>query len=71
MDIEIQIRNLVLKYIKNPNSIILAVTAANTDMATSEAIKIAKEVDPDGKIILRLYPILYWKNSVLHLILEL
>ena len=48
-DIEIQIRDLVTKYIKNPNSIILAVTAANTDFATSEAIKLAREVDPDGK----------------------
>lgn len=48
-DIEIQIRELVIKYIKNPNSIILAVTAANTDFATSEAIKLAREVDPDGK----------------------
>uniref|UniRef100_A0A6G1S368 Dynamin-1-like protein n=2 Tax=Aceria tosichella TaxID=561515 RepID=A0A6G1S368_9ACAR len=48
-DIEIQIRELVTKYIRNPNSIILAVTAANTDFATSEAIKLAREVDPDGK----------------------
>ncbi|CAH2092111.1 unnamed protein product [Euphydryas editha] len=48
-DIESQIRNLIIKYIANPNSIILAVTAANTDMATSEAIKMAKEVDPDGR----------------------
>ncbi|XP_069355209.1 dynamin-1-like protein isoform X12 [Maniola hyperantus] len=48
-DIENQIRNLIIKYIANPNSIILAVTAANTDMATSEAIKMAKEVDPDGR----------------------
>lgn len=48
-DIELQIRELVIKYIKNPNSIILAVTAANTDFATSEAIKLAREVDPDGK----------------------
>lgn len=48
-DIEIQIRELVSKYIKNPNSIILAVTAANTDFATSEAIKLAREVDPEGK----------------------
>ncbi|XP_060800838.1 dynamin-1-like protein isoform X6 [Amyelois transitella] len=48
-DIENQIRNLIIKYISNPNSIILAVTAANTDMATSEAIKMAKEVDPDGR----------------------
>ncbi|KAM4572711.1 dynamin-1-like protein isoform 2-T2 [Odontesthes bonariensis] len=48
-DIEIQIRELILKYISNPNSIILAVTAANTDMATSEALKTAREVDPDGR----------------------
>ncbi|KAL0839666.1 hypothetical protein ABMA28_016327 [Loxostege sticticalis] len=48
-DIENQIRNLIIKYIANPNSIILAVTAANTDMATSEAIKMSKEVDPDGR----------------------
>ncbi|KAM3926158.1 dynamin-1-like protein isoform 4-T4 [Leptodactylus fuscus] len=48
-DIEIQIRELILRYISNPNSIILAVTAANTDMATSEALKIARESDPDGR----------------------
>ncbi|XP_077399793.1 dynamin-1-like protein isoform X2 [Vanacampus margaritifer] len=48
-DIEIQIRDLILKHISNPNSIILAVTAANTDMATSEALKVAREVDPDGR----------------------
>ena len=47
-DIEIQIREMILHYISNPNSIILAVTAANTDMATSDALKLAKEVDPDG-----------------------
>lgn len=48
-DIESQIKDLVIKYIENPNSIILAVTAANTDMATSEALKLAKDVDPDGR----------------------
>ncbi|XP_031342838.1 dynamin-1-like protein isoform X2 [Photinus pyralis] len=48
-DIEQQIRELVLKYIANPNSIILAVVTANTDMATSESLKIAKDVDPDGR----------------------
>ncbi|XP_028439988.1 dynamin-1-like protein isoform X4 [Perca flavescens] len=48
-DIELQIRELIFKYIFNPNSIILAVTAANTDMATSEALKVAREVDPDGR----------------------
>ncbi|XP_054631363.1 dynamin-1-like protein isoform X3 [Dunckerocampus dactyliophorus] len=48
-DIEVLIRELIVKYISNPNSIILAVTAANTDMATSEALKVAREVDPDGR----------------------
>ncbi|KAF3426891.1 hypothetical protein E2986_07610 [Frieseomelitta varia] len=48
-DIESQIRQLVLKYICNPNSIILAVVTANTDMATSESLKLSKDVDPDGR----------------------
>lgn len=48
-DIEQQIRELVLQYIANPNSIILAVVTANTDMATSESLAIAKDVDPDGR----------------------
>ncbi|EDO34895.1 predicted protein [Nematostella vectensis] len=48
LDIEQQIRHLILQYISNPNSIILAVTPANIDLATSEALKIAREVDPDG-----------------------
>ncbi|KAK9872910.1 hypothetical protein WA026_020263 [Henosepilachna vigintioctopunctata] len=48
-DIELQIRDLLVKYIANPNSIILAVITANTDMATSESLAIAKQVDPDGR----------------------
>ncbi|XP_018022755.1 dynamin-1-like protein isoform X1 [Hyalella azteca] len=48
-DIEQQVHDLVLQYIGNPNSIILAVSSANTDMATAEALKMAKEVDPDGR----------------------
>lgn len=48
-DIEQQVRTLILHYISNPNSLILAVTAANTDFATSEALKLAREVDPDGR----------------------
>ena len=47
-DIESQIKKLVFEKIRNPNSIILAVSAANVDLATSEALKFAKEVDPDG-----------------------
>lgn len=48
-DIELQIKDLIIKYIENPNSIILAVSAANTDMATSESLKLAKNIDPDGR----------------------
>lgn len=48
VDIENQIRDLCIHYISNPNSVILAVTAGNTDFATSEAIKLAREYDPDG-----------------------
>lgn len=48
-DIEDQIKSLIAKYIENPNCIILAVTAANTDIATSESLKFAKEIDPDGR----------------------
>merc|ERR1711899_307068 len=48
-DIEAQIKSLILKFITNPNSIILAVSPANADMATSESLKIARDVDPDGR----------------------
>ena len=49
-DIEAQIKEMIMTYIQNPQSIILAVTAANVDMATSEAIKLAQQVDPEGTI---------------------
>jgi len=48
-DIENQIKQLILKFIQNPNSIILAVSPANMDMATSESLKIARDIDPDGR----------------------
>uniref|UniRef100_A0A060TDL4 Vacuolar protein sorting-associated protein 1 n=1 Tax=Blastobotrys adeninivorans TaxID=409370 RepID=A0A060TDL4_BLAAD len=47
-DIEKQIREMVLKYIARPNAIILAVTAANQDLANSDGLKLAREVDPEG-----------------------
>ncbi|WFD06087.1 dynamin GTPase [Malassezia vespertilionis] len=47
-DIERQIRDMVLKYISKPNAVILAVTAANTDLANSDGLKLAAEVDPEG-----------------------
>ena len=48
-DIEKQIREMVLKQITKPNAIILAVTAANTDLANSDGLKLAREVDPEGQ----------------------
>jgi vacuolar protein sorting-associated protein 1 len=47
-DIEKQIKEMIMKYIVRPNAIILAVTAANTDLANSDGLKLAREVDPDG-----------------------
>lgn len=47
-DIEKQIKDMILKYIMKPNAIILAVTAANTDLANSDGLKLAREVDPEG-----------------------
>ncbi|KAI0693397.1 P-loop containing nucleoside triphosphate hydrolase protein [Cerioporus squamosus] len=48
-DIERQIRSLVLDYISKPNCVILAVSAANVDLANSEALKLARSVDPQGR----------------------
>ncbi|KAK4226514.1 Dynamin central region-domain-containing protein [Podospora fimiseda] len=48
-DIERQIRDMILKYIQKSNAIILAVTAANVDLANSDGLKLAREVDPEGQ----------------------
>ncbi|KAF8159271.1 dynamin protein dnm1 [Crassisporium funariophilum] len=48
-DIERQIRNLVLDYISKPNSVILAVSPANVDLANSESLKLARSVDSQGR----------------------
>ncbi|KAH1087256.1 hypothetical protein GLYMA_07G171000v4 [Glycine max] len=43
------IENMVRSYVEKPNCIILAISPANQDIATSDAIKIAREVDPSGE----------------------
>ncbi|XP_058515683.1 dynamin-1-like protein [Ochotona princeps] len=48
-DIELQVRRIVHQYISKPTAIILAVTAANTDIANSDSLKVAREVDPHGQ----------------------
>ncbi|XP_070047993.1 dynamin-related protein 3A-like isoform X2 [Nicotiana tomentosiformis] len=47
-DIEARIRNMIMSYIKQETSIILAVSPANADLANSDALQMAKEVDPTG-----------------------
>uniref|UniRef100_A0A8C6UF84 Dynamin-1-like protein n=1 Tax=Neogobius melanostomus TaxID=47308 RepID=A0A8C6UF84_9GOBI len=48
-DIETQVQEMILSFIGNPNSLILAVSPANSDLATSDALKLAREADPDGR----------------------
>lgn len=64
-DIERQIRNLVTEYISKPNrwvegsrfplvadmfqSVVLAVSPANVDLANSDSLKLARSVDPQGR----------------------
>jgi len=47
-DIENQIKAMIFQFIKRENCLILAVTPANTDLANSDALKLAKEVDSQG-----------------------
>lgn len=47
-DIEQQIRNMIIEFISKDNCLILAVSPANSDLANSDALKLAKEVDPSG-----------------------
>jgi replication fork clamp-binding protein CrfC len=42
---------MIYKFIQNPKALILAVSPANQDFATSEAIKMAREVDPNGMFL--------------------
>ncbi|KAL7036044.1 hypothetical protein ACKWTF_008670 [Chironomus riparius] len=48
VDIEQQIKSMIFQFIKKETCLILAVTPANTDLANSDALKLAKEVDPQG-----------------------
>ncbi|XP_029307718.1 dynamin-2 isoform X3 [Cottoperca gobio] len=47
-DIEHQIMEMLMQFITKESCLILAVTPANTDLANSDALKISKEVDPQG-----------------------
>ncbi|KIX04833.1 uncharacterized protein Z518_05704 [Rhinocladiella mackenziei CBS 650.93] len=43
------VRSMVLGYMENPRSVMLAVIPANVDVATQEILQLAADVDPDGK----------------------
>lgn len=47
-DIEQQIRDMIMQFITKESCLILAVSPANQDLANSDALKLAKEVDPEG-----------------------
>nr|XP_033951885.1 dynamin-1a isoform X9 [Pseudochaenichthys georgianus] len=47
-DIEAQIREMLMQFVTKDNCLMLAVSPANSDLANSDALKIAKEVDPQG-----------------------
>ncbi|KPP68830.1 dynamin-3-like [Scleropages formosus] len=48
-DIEYQIRDMIMQFICRESCLILAVTPANMDLANSDALKLAKDVDPQGQ----------------------
>ncbi|XP_037380814.1 interferon-induced GTP-binding protein Mx1 [Talpa occidentalis] len=47
-DIGAQIKSLIRKYIQRQETINLVVVPSNVDIATTEALSMAREVDPDG-----------------------
>ncbi|XP_051719796.1 interferon-induced GTP-binding protein Mx-like isoform X3 [Ctenopharyngodon idella] len=47
-DIGDQIKNLILKYIAKSETIILVVVPCNVDIATTEALRMAQNSDPEG-----------------------
>ncbi|XP_075895369.1 dynamin 3a isoform X2 [Nelusetta ayraudi] len=47
-DIEYQIRDMIMQYVCNENCLILAVMPATSDLTNSDALQLAKNVDPQG-----------------------
>lgn len=48
-DIEARLRSMILEYIKAPSCLILAVSPANQDIVNSDALDMARQVDPEGR----------------------
>lgn len=50
-DIEYQIRDMIMQYVCNENCLILAVMPATSDLTNSDALQLAKNVDPQGEAL--------------------
>ncbi|KAG9333422.1 hypothetical protein JZ751_012682 [Albula glossodonta] len=48
-DIGDQIKRLIMAFVKKTETIMLVVVPCNVDIATTEALRMAQEVDPEGK----------------------
>ena len=62
-DIEQQIKDMLMQFITKETCLILAVTPANTDLATSDALNLAKQVDPDGNYYIITMIFVYLQKS--------
>jgi hypothetical protein len=49
VDISKQIEEMILGFVERETCLILAVTPANTDIATSDALQLARRADPEGR----------------------
>nr|XP_027193889.1 vacuolar protein sorting-associated protein 1-like [Dermatophagoides pteronyssinus] len=47
-DLDEQIKKLIMSYITQSNTVIVAISPANQDIANSDSLKLAREVDPTG-----------------------
>ena len=47
-DIEERIRKTISEYIRHPTCLILAVSPSNADLVNSDALSMARAVDPEG-----------------------
>uniref|UniRef100_A0A0G4FVQ9 Dynamin-type G domain-containing protein n=1 Tax=Chromera velia CCMP2878 TaxID=1169474 RepID=A0A0G4FVQ9_9ALVE len=47
-DIERVTRDMSMRYVNDPRTIVLAVISANTDISTSDALQLARRADPKG-----------------------
>lgn len=67
-DIENQIRSMIYNFVRRDNCLVLAVTPANQDLANSDALKIAKEVDPEGKKLKQfsVHFFVYFTNRIIY-----